>query len=202
MNSFDRQRAIQHAIPVHSPETARLLSLCMGVICPRLSIEVGTAIGLWTLHLASEAEQRDGLVYSFEVSAPTYQVATRHCTPYTNSFLYRCKVDQLSLERLWSLLPWLVQFAFVDGEKWSYDQYFQLLTGAVDTELSCIVFDDVLRYKHKTAPLFDALTFAWRHWTIYATEHDDWCCIASPQQHTVAQCQTVLQEAWFLQDTR
>jgi caffeoyl-CoA O-methyltransferase len=130
----------REGIPIVVPETGRLLHVLALACGGRRVLEVGTAIGVSTLHLA-RALPDGGTVVSFEVDEVRQRAA--------RSYLERAGVldrVELRLQDARQGIPQLdgeFDLAFIDGVKTQYGDYFELLfprlrSGAV------LVVDNVL----------------------------------------------------------
>lgn len=115
------EQGAREGIPIVAPETGALLHILALACQARRILEVGTAIGVSTLHLA-RALPADGLLVSFEIDEGR-QAAAR-------SYLDRAGVlDRIDLrlqdarEGLASL-DGSFDMAFVDGVKSQYGAYF------------------------------------------------------------------------------
>jgi predicted O-methyltransferase YrrM len=120
---MEAQGAREH-IPVVVPETGTLLHVLARASGARRVLEIGTAIGVSTLYLA-RALPADGEIVSFEIDEQRHAAA--------RGYLERAGVlDRADLrlqdarEGLGSLNG-LFDFAFIDGVKAQYGQYFEAL---------------------------------------------------------------------------
>jgi len=111
-------------IPIVVPETGALLQILALAHGARRALEVGTAIGVSTLYIARGLPD-DGMIVSFEVDAERHQAA--------RNYLGRAglleRVD-LRLQDAREGLPALAgsfDFAFIDGVKAQYGDYFELV---------------------------------------------------------------------------
>jgi predicted O-methyltransferase YrrM len=118
---MEAQGAREH-IPIVPPQTGAFLQILARARGARRIVEVGTAIGVSTLYLA-RALPADGVVISFEIDEQR-QAAAR-------DYLERAGVsDRVDLrladarEGLAQLEPGSFDFAFVDGVKAQYGDYF------------------------------------------------------------------------------
>jgi predicted O-methyltransferase YrrM len=112
-------------VPVVEPETGQLLHVLAVARGARRIVEVGTAIGVSTLYLAS-ALPEDGLIVSFEIDPDRHAAAER----YLESAGLRDRADlrlQDAREGLGGLEPGSFDMAFIDGVKLQYGNYFDLL---------------------------------------------------------------------------
>jgi caffeoyl-CoA O-methyltransferase len=113
-------------VPIVEPVTGVLLEVLVRTAGVRRVVEVGTAIGVSTLHLA-RAVGEDGLVVSFEVD-PDRHAAAR-------GYLERAGLDRrtdLRLEDAGSGLASLepeYDMAFLDGVKSDYPRHLELALG-------------------------------------------------------------------------
>jgi predicted O-methyltransferase YrrM len=114
--------AAREGIPIVVPETGALLHVLALASCARRVIEVGTAIGVSTLYLA-RALPPEGTVVSFEIDEQRHAAAR----DYLERADLSARVDlrlQDAREGLAELEPASFDFAFVDGVKAQYGDYF------------------------------------------------------------------------------
>ena len=111
-------------IPIVYPETGRLLEVLVRLAGARTAVEVGTAIGVSTLHIA-RALAEGGTVVSFEIDAGRHEAARR----YLERAGLRDRTDlrlQDGAEGLESLAgPF--DFAFLDASKDDYARHLELV---------------------------------------------------------------------------
>jgi predicted O-methyltransferase YrrM len=114
----------REGIPIVVPETGQLLHVLALASGARRVLEVGTAIGVSTLYLA-RALPEDGAIVSFEIDAERHQAA--------RSYLERAGVIDRADLRLQDARDGLAElsgtfdFAFIDGVKTEYGDYFDAL---------------------------------------------------------------------------
>jgi predicted O-methyltransferase YrrM len=112
-------------VPVVEPETGQLLHVLALTRGARRIVEVGTAIGVSTLFLAS-ALPVGGLIVSFEIDPDRHAAARR----YLDKAGLASRADlrlQDAREGLSTLEPGSFDMAFIDGVKLQYGNYFDLL---------------------------------------------------------------------------
>jgi predicted O-methyltransferase YrrM len=111
-------------IPIVYPETGLLLEVLVALAGARTAVEVGTAIGVSTLHIA-RALQDGGSVISFEIDAVRHEAACR----YLDRAGVGSRADlrlQDGAEGLESLTgPF--DFAFLDAAKGDYPRHLELV---------------------------------------------------------------------------
>ncbi len=132
--------AARDGIPIVVPETGTLLHVLARVRGARRVVEVGTAIGVSTLHLA-RALPPEGMIVSFEVDQARHAAA--------RGYLDRAgaldRVD-LRLEDARTGLRSLdgpFDMAFIDGVKTQYGEYLELLLPLLG-ERAVLAVDNVL----------------------------------------------------------
>ena len=119
------QHATRDRIPIVVPQTGALLHVLALACGARRIVEVGTAIGVSTLYLA-RALPADGKVVSFDID-PERQNAAR---TYLESagVADRCDLRLKDARAgLVELEPGAYDFAFIDGTKTQYSDYFERL---------------------------------------------------------------------------
>jgi predicted O-methyltransferase YrrM len=114
-----REHGERDGIPIVAPETGALLEVLAATIGAKRALEIGTAIGVSTLHLARGGAH----VTSFEVDRERHEAAKR----YLEQAGLIDRVD-LRLEDATAGLKALeppFDLAFVDGPKLSYDEHVE-----------------------------------------------------------------------------
>jgi caffeoyl-CoA O-methyltransferase len=140
LTDMEAQGARDH-IPIVMPSTGRLLQVMALAHGARRAVEVGTAIGVSTLYICRGLAP-GGTIVSFEIDPERHAAA--------GGYLERAGVLEQADLRLQDAREGLAEldgefdFAFLDGVKAEYDDYFELLLprlapGAV------VVVDNVLR---------------------------------------------------------
>ncbi len=127
-------------IPIVAPSTGVLLEILARSHGARRALEVGTAIGVSTLCIARGLADR-GTIVSFEIDPERHQAARGYLD--RGGFADRADLRlQDARAGLASLTPGF-DFAFVDGVKAQYGQYFDLLMPLLAPE-AMLVVDNVL----------------------------------------------------------
>jgi predicted O-methyltransferase YrrM len=114
-----REHGERDGIPIVAPETGALLEILTRAIGAQRAVEIGTAIGVSTLHLARGGAR----VTSFEVDRERHEAAKR----YLEQAGLADRAD-LRLEDATAGLQDLeppFDLAFVDGPKTSYDEHVE-----------------------------------------------------------------------------
>ena len=130
----------REGVPIVYPETGRLLEILVALAGARTAVEIGTAIGVSTLHIA-RALPEDGVVVSFEVDAERHHAA--------RGYLERAGVADrvdLRLEDAADGLAALdgpVDFAFLDAFKADYPRHLALVVPLLRTG-GAVAVDNVL----------------------------------------------------------
>ena len=116
--------AARDGIPIVVPATGQLLQVLALASGARRALEVGTAIGVSTLYVA-RALPADGTIVSFEIDPKRHAAAGR--------YLERAGVRERADLRLQDAREGLASlegpfdFAFIDGVKTQYGEYFEAL---------------------------------------------------------------------------
>jgi predicted O-methyltransferase YrrM len=112
-------------VPVVEPETGQLLHVLAAARGARQIVEVGTAIGVSTLYLAS-ALPDDGRIVSFEIDPDRHAAARGYLEDAGLSHRADLRLKD-AREGLGALEPGSFDMAFIDGVKLQYGNYFELL---------------------------------------------------------------------------
>jgi predicted O-methyltransferase YrrM len=135
-----RANGERDGVPIVYPETGRLLEVLVAVAGARTAVEIGTAIGVSTLHIA-RALPEDGVVISFEVDAERHHAARG----YLDQAGVADRVDlrlQDAAEGL-AALEGPIDFAFLDAFKADYARHLALVVPLLRAG-SAVVVDNVL----------------------------------------------------------
>lgn len=134
-------QARQEGIPIVVPATGQLLQVLALAAGARRALEIGTAIGVSTLYIARGLGD-EGRIVSFEID-PERHAAAR-------AYLDRAGVGDRADLRLQDArdgllsLPGRFDFAFLDGVKAEYDDYFGLVLPRLERG-GVLAVDNVLR---------------------------------------------------------
>lgn len=128
-------------IPIVVPSTGALLGVLALASGARRALEVGTAIGVSTLYIARGLAD-GGTIVSFEIDPERHRAARDYLD--RGGFADRADLRlQDAREGLSSLEPGF-DFAFLDGVKAQYGEYFELVLPLLTTG-AVLVVDNVLR---------------------------------------------------------
>jgi predicted O-methyltransferase YrrM len=121
-----QEQGRREGIPIVSPETGMLLHLLARGAGARRIVEVGTAIGVSTLYLARALEP-GGTIVSFEVDAERHAAAREYLgrAGVAERAELHLRDAREGLKNLAEAEPF--DFAFIDGVKAQYGDYFDLL---------------------------------------------------------------------------
>lgn len=134
-------QARQEGIPIVVPATGQLLEVLALAAGARTAVEVGTAIGVSTLYIG-RGLGHEGRIVSFEIN-PERHAAAR-------AYLDRAGLGDRADLRLQDARDGLLSvqgpfdFAFLDGVKTEYDDYFSLVLPLLRRG-GVLVVDNVLR---------------------------------------------------------
>jgi caffeoyl-CoA O-methyltransferase len=135
------EHGAREGIPIVVPETGALLHVLALASGARRMLEVGTAIGVSALYLA-RALPKDGLLVSFEIDEQRQQAARR----YLERAGLADRVDLRLQDAREGLrdLDGEFDFAFLDGVKVQYGDYFDLTLPLLRSG-GVLTVDNVLR---------------------------------------------------------
>jgi caffeoyl-CoA O-methyltransferase len=127
-------------IPIVVPETGMLLAVLARAVGARRVVEVGTAIGVSTLHLA-RAVGEGGLVTSFEIDPARHSAAREYLT--RAGMIDRTDLHLQDAAEGLRELEGSVDMAFLDGLKEDYPTHLELALGHVRSG-GLVAVDNVL----------------------------------------------------------
>ena len=119
-----QEHGAREGIPIVVPETGRLLEVLARVAGARRVVEVGTAIGVSTLHLA-RAVGEGGRVVTFEVDAERQAAAARYLE--RAGVLGRVDLRLQDAGEGLAALDEPFDLAFLDGRKGDYPRHLELV---------------------------------------------------------------------------
>lgn len=118
------ERGARDRIPIVVPQTGALLHVLALACGARRIVEVGTAIGVSTLHLA-RALPADGEIVSFEVDRERHDAAREYLQ--RAGVADRCDLRLQDARQGLAELEGDFDMAFIDGVKGQYGDYFDAL---------------------------------------------------------------------------
>ena len=151
-----QEYAQKNGIPIMDHPTRQYIEKTLKNVRPRHCLEVWSCIWYSTICIAKIIESRDGSLVSFEISHPSYIRALTHMREVniTNTILHYGDICKLGTH-IWAPsfdLCALFDFAFIDGNKADYLQYYQHILPYCAT-WCVLIFDDVLKFSQKVEPL-------------------------------------------------
>lgn len=146
--------ALKHNVPIIDDPTRQYIVDLLQEQKPKYCLEIGSAIGYSTVCIAQKIQDRGGTIMWFECSYPSYMKALRTIKRswLLNIILYYG--DFLKFPS--HVVPARVDFLFIDAEKTSYLEYYLICKPFLSNQ-AIVIFDDVIKYKHKTQHLIDYL---------------------------------------------
>lgn len=112
-----------------------------------------------------------GKITSFEVSYPAYQEGLHNAKQADcyNIISYPYDIRQTPIKKL---VPKLVDFVFVDGQKSQYGDYMEIIE-KITSPHTVIVIDDVIKYHNKLSSLYGYLQKKQMNYKILQLDPDD-----------------------------
>ena len=138
--------AERESVPIVSWETGRLLAVLCRVLDPRV-LEVGTAIGYSTLHMAEQLER--GRVVTLERDPERVRQARGYLE--TGGVADRVEVVEGDARETIESLEGPFDLLFVDGTKTEYREYVRLAEPRL-SERALLVVDNVLMHGEVALP--------------------------------------------------
>lgn len=160
-----------HRVPLITPATEHFLRTWIANHKPEHIAEIGSAVWYSAIAMWQSCASRHGQVWSIEYSFPDYHRALhnwRRYKQYNITFYYGdgTVIDYRKL--CWKKM----NLVYIDGRKRDYLTY---LLGAIDIVApnASIVFDDVIKFAHKTTSLYEFLAKKQIQYTVYQLDDDD-----------------------------
>lgn len=170
-----RESCESRRIPIISLATESFLWKLLRKHKPNICVEIWGAVGYSSIYMGNIINTRGGKITSFEVSYPAYQEGLQnskesHCY---NIISYPFDVRQAPIKKL---VPKLVDFVFIDGQKSQYGEYMEIIEKIISPQ-TVIVIDDVIKYHNKLVSLYSYLEKKQIKNKIIQLESDDWVMI-------------------------
>ncbi len=160
-----------HTVPCITPATEAFLRSYISQKKPMCIGEIGSAVWYSAIAMAQEIAARHGHIWSVEYSFPDYQRACYHALihkQYNITFYYG---DGNTID--YAKLSWKkMDMIYIDGRKRDYLTYFQRVIDIV-TPNATIIFDDVIKFAHKTSSLYEYLAEKQIQYSIHQLDEDD-----------------------------
>ncbi len=166
-----RKSCESRRIPIISLATESFLWKLLRKHKPKICLEIWGAVGYSSIYIANILDTRGGKITSFEVSYPAYQEGLQnskesHCY---NIISYPFDVRQTPIKKL---VPKLVDFVFIDGQKSQYGEYMEIIEKIISPQ-TVIVIDDVIKYHNKLVSLYSYLAKKQINYKIIQLDPDD-----------------------------
>lgn len=165
------------AIPLISPQTEDFLKNIITQYQPKRFLEIGSAVGYSTNFIAHLLSQWWGIIYSFEVSYPSYVQCIRNTQllsfPPYNIVPYFLDFRQVPLSKI---ITQKVDMIFIDAQKSQYLNYLQEIKDYI-TDNWIIILDDIIKFQNKTSSLYEYLSKKQINYEIFEMEVWDWIMI-------------------------
>lgn len=152
-----KQYGIVNNIPNVTERGGRLINLLVKITKAKNVLEVGCANGYSTIWLAEAVDRNGGKVTTFDFSEPSFEAAR-----YNVGDVGLLKLVDFHFGDFLKVFPKVKKpekfdFVFVDGQKRSYWDFWNLIEGRLSSN-ALVVFDDVLEYPEKTESFLKKIT--------------------------------------------
>jgi predicted O-methyltransferase YrrM len=163
--------ARQYWVPCMSWATEQRLVQHLMTWKPQYVCEIWSAIWYSTSRIATTIHTRWWYMYSFEISHPSYTLATHYLYKQHiyNATIYHCNILDTPVHKLCSHK---IDLLFIDGAKQEYARYVELLLPFC-APWAHIICDDVLMYKEKVKDLYNLLDRLQLTYTYIPMEEND-----------------------------
>ena len=151
-----RAYGIANNIPNVTDEVGMFLHMMIKVKQPEAILEIGCANGYSTIFMAEAARQVGSKVITVDHSAPTFAEAQKNLTEvgladYVNFNFGDAREVLPAMKE-----PANFDFVFVDGQKASYIDFWNLLEDRLNPG-AVLVWDDMMKFAQKTKTLSEAV---------------------------------------------
>jgi len=140
---------IENDIPNVTEVGGRFLNILVKMTKSKQVLEIGCANGYSTIWLADAVKSNQGKIHAIDHSKPTFDSAKENLSKVGLS-----DVVDFYFGNALEVIPKLNQkfdFVFVDGEKKSYWDFWEVIQDHLTPD-AVVVFDDILSFPHKTEP--------------------------------------------------
>lgn len=154
LESF-RNSCTDRNIPIISIETEAFLWKLLNEKKPKFCLEIWSAVWYSSIFIANTIKERWWILYSFEISYPSYLEGIQNIWKYglKNLIVYPFDFQKTEINKL---LAHPIDFAFIDWQKSQYVNYLINITNILSTN-NTLVFDDVIKFKSKMIQLYEYL---------------------------------------------
>ena len=143
-----KKYGIRKNIPNISEKKGKFLNLLLKISHSKNILEIGCANGYSTIWLAEAVKQNKGKIVTIDFSLPSFRAAKKNLAKTGFS-----KITDLLFGNAVDIIPKInrkFDFVFVDGEKRSYEKFWELIKKKLEKS-SLVIFDDIISYPAKTA---------------------------------------------------
>lgn len=166
-----RQWCEEHRVPCITPATEHFLRTYIAEKKPQYIAEIGSAVWYSAIAMAQTCATRHGQIWSIEYSFPDYHRALQHARKYKQYNITFYYGDGTSID--YTTLSWKkMNLVYIDGRKRDYLTYLQRAIDIVAPDAT-IIFDDVIKFAHKTTSLYEFLAEKQIQYTIHQLDEDD-----------------------------
>lgn len=151
-----RAYGVKNSIPNVTEAVGHFLNMMIKVKKPKTILEIGCANGYSTIWIAEAASQIDATFHTVDHSAPTFAEAQKNLkeTGLSDHVHFNFGDAREVIPKMPSELTF--DFVFVDGQKASYLDFWNLLQTRLNPE-AILIFDDMLAFAEKTKPFSEAI---------------------------------------------
>lgn len=117
-------------------------------------------------------QTRHGQIWSIEHSFPDYRLACFHAVQYNlhNITFYHADAARIDYQKVCGNQK--MDLIYIDARKSDYFLYFQRVVPIIAPHTT-VIFDDVIKYAHKTQSLYEYLEKKQIEYTIHQLDNDD-----------------------------
>ena len=161
----------ERRVPCITPATEAFLREYISRKKPMHIGEIWSAVGYSAIAMAQTINTRHWQIWSVEYSFPDYQRACHNAWMYKQYNITFYYGDGNIVD--YAKLSWKkMDMIYIDGRKRDYLTYFQCIIDIVTPEAT-IIFDDIIKFAHKTSSLYEFLAEKQIQYTIHQLDEDD-----------------------------
>ncbi len=160
-----------HRVPCITPATEHFLRTYIAEKKPQYIGEIWSAVWYSAIAMAQTCASRHGQIRSIEYSFPDYQRCLQNAWQFKQYNIVFYHADGNTID--YATLSWKkMNLLYIDGRKRDYLSYLLGVINIVAPNAT-IIFDDVIKFAHKTSSLYEFLAEKQIDYKIHQLDEDD-----------------------------
>ncbi len=151
-----KQYGLQNNIPNVTDEVGQFLNMMIKIKKPKTILEIGCANGYSTIWMAEAASQVGAMIHTVDHSAPTFAEAQKNLKEVGLEAYVTFNFGDAREVIPQMQNPLSFDFVFVDGQKASYLDFWNLVKDRLSPQ-AVLIFDDMLAFQEKTKSFSESI---------------------------------------------